>query len=339
MANPTPPALTRPLLPLLLALSLAGCNLSHVATRAIEHQARRDDLVEHREVLGARQIRYWMGGDGPPLLLLHGFGGDGLTTWDKQLHDLSATHTLIVPDLLWFGDSSAVGLSPTLHEQARAMSDLLDQLGIGRADVMGISYGGFVAMMLQQDHPEHVDRLIMVDSPGPVFGPQDQADMLSRLGVTDPAQMFVPETNQDVARLIALVRPKGPAIPGFVLTAIRKDHFSSNHVQKRALLADLVSLDGAFPPDTWTRPRSSLVVWGEDDPVFPLATGQALADALHAELRVVADAAHGPNYQHPREFNAAVLSWLDGAPVPKLHAAPPAANPLSEGGGAEAAGG
>ncbi|NOY28461.1 MAG: alpha/beta hydrolase [Oligoflexia bacterium] len=227
--------------PLTLAV-LPACSLSKVAARRIQHDARHHGLQEYRTVLGARQVHFWMGGSGPPLVLVHGFGGDGLTTWAKQIDILSQTHTLIIPDLLWFGDSTAVGLEPTLDLQVDTMMDLLDQLHVARFDIAGISYGGFVALLLSQRYADRVDHVVIVDSPGPVFDAADQQAMNQRLGVDDPADVFVPQTPQDVGRLLSLVRPHGPAIPRFVLRDIQRAYFLCDQDQHRALLTNLESV-------------------------------------------------------------------------------------------------
>lgn len=302
-------------LPLLLLLGglSSACSLSRTATRVVEAQTRSQGLQDHTVLLGGRSVRYWMGGQGPPLLLLHGFGGNGLWTWKRQVRALSRTHTLIIPDLLWFGASHSLGpLEPGLAVQVDTMAALLDHLGQARVDVMGISYGGFVTLLLAQRHPERVASVIIVDSPGPVFDAADRQAMLARLEVEDPQQMFVPQDAGDVAALVAIVRPHGPAIPRFLLEDIRRHQFSQNHDQHRALLSDLVGLDGVFVPQSWVRPARSLVIWGDQDPVFPLSEGTQLAEALGARLVVIEDAAHGPNFQHPRPFNQAVLEFLDG---------------------------
>lgn len=299
---------------LLAALLLPACSLSRSATAVVEQQTRWQGLEERRVVTGARVVRYWVGGEGPPLLLIHGFGGNGLWTWKRQVAALSRQHTLLIPDLLWFGESHVLGPEPpSLAAQVRAMAAVLDQERVERADVMGISYGGFVTLLLAQLHPARVGRAVIVDSPGPVFDDADRQAMLERLGVASAEEMFVPDDRHDVDRLIRIVRPRGPAIPGFLLEDIRRHQFRNNHDAHRALLADLVGLDGAFPPDAWRPPARSLVVWGEQDPVFPLSEGQQLAAALGAELAVIEGAAHGPNFQRPREFNAVVLDFLAGA--------------------------
>ncbi len=54
----------------------------------------------------------------------------------------------------------------------------------------------------------------------------------------------------------------------------------------------------------------ALVVWGAEDPVFPVALGEQLSETLAAPLVVFDKAAHGPNIEHPRRFNRLVLQWL-----------------------------
>ncbi len=298
---------------LLLSLLLPACSLSRTGTRAVETLSRWQGLTEHRAVFGSRVVRYWKGGEGPPLLMIHGFGGDGLLTWQRNLGPIIRQHTVIVPDLLWFGDSHVLGpVEPSLSAQADAMVDLLDAEGLDRVDVMGISYGGFVTLMLAQVAPERLGSVVIVDSPGPVFGADDRDAMLGRLGVDDLAGMFVPQDADDVRALISLVRPGGPPIPRFLLEDIRRHQFVRDQDAHRALLADLVGLDGVFAPDSWRVPARSLVVWGSDDPVFPLDSGRELADALGADLVVIEGAAHGPNFQEPRQFNDAVLGFLRG---------------------------
>ncbi|MCB9780592.1 MAG: alpha/beta hydrolase [Alphaproteobacteria bacterium] len=305
-----PGLLPRLLLPLLLLPLGSACSLSRTATRVVEHRVQSQGLEHRRAVFGGRQVSYWIGGEGPPLLLLHGFGGNGLWTWNKQLHDLSRHRTLIVPDLVWFGDSSALGVEPGLDVQVETMIDLLDHEGIERADVMGISYGGFVTLLLHQHHPDRTGKVIVVDSPGPVFDEADRDAMLERLGVGDPADFFVPTDAEGVGRLLAIVRPGGPRIPRGLLEDIRRAWFRGDLDARRALLTELIGLQDAFPPDRWQVPDDLLLVWGDSDPVFPLTEGQQLAAAMDAELVVIEDAAHGPNFQRPRQFNDAVLAFL-----------------------------
>lgn len=89
-------------------------------------------------------------GDGPPLLLLHGLGGER-HVWEPVLAPLAARHALIVPDLPGFGASPPLPAHdgvPTPAALARAVAGLLDDLGLDRVAVAGNSLGGWVALEL-----------------------------------------------------------------------------------------------------------------------------------------------------------------------------------------------
>ena len=103
-------------------------------------------------------------GEGPPLLLLHGLGGS-LYDWRHLLQPLSKKHRVIAPDLLGAGESEIPESEDySLPAQARRLRGLLDHLGVGRADLIGSSYGGGIALRFAQDWPERTGRLVLINS-------------------------------------------------------------------------------------------------------------------------------------------------------------------------------
>jgi pimeloyl-ACP methyl ester carboxylesterase len=294
---------------LLPALLLTGCSLSKIGMSAIARQARRAGMEERTLTDGEQTVRYWIGGEGPPVLLIHGFGGDGLSTWQAQLPDLTAQHTVIVPDLLWFGGSASTA-TPTLTLQASTQLALLDALGIPEADVVGISYGGFVTLRLHQLAPDRLRRLVIVDSPGPLFTDADARDLTARFDVADPEELFVPQTPEAVGALIGLAYYEEKHYPHFLLRDIQRNLFADHHDALRGLLRDLPTNRDLLDADTLAIPDDVLVVWGSDDEVFPLPIGQQLADLLHAELVTIPQTAHAPQIERPEPFNQAVLEFL-----------------------------
>ena len=290
-------------------LLLGGCSLTRLGTRVMEAQARHQGLEEHFTTSSTARIRYWKGGTGPPMLVLHGFGGDGLSTWRPNLAPLMAERTLIVPDLPWFGQSGS-SLYPGLLAVARAMLDLLDQEGIARTDAMGVSYGGFVLTAMETLRPGVFDGVAIVDSPGPAFGAADVAALCQRFGVAHPEDIFLVDEPSDVQRLFDLTLHDQRRLPRFLLRDLQREVFTANQEAQRLLMRDLPTHDGR--PTDLSGWRSPLVVWGQFDPVFPLASGQTLARQLGAALVVSPDTAHGPSTEDAAAFNAAVLAWLEG---------------------------
>jgi len=298
------------------ALLLGGCSLAQLGHHAFETRAASQGFHIGQHTSGGDSIRYWDsdpdGSSGAtPILLIHGFGGDGLSTWRAQMGELAEGRRVIVTDLLWFGQSRGAG-DPTLEHQSAAILGLLDELHVDRVDVMGVSYGGFVTLQLLRSAPTRVDRYILVDSPGPFFTEADETAMVARLGAASSQELFLPKGPDDVKRLFALTYAHPPKLSRSLLTDIYRHDFTANHPEQAALLTDLHAHRGedVLPPrDAHPRP---LVVWGEHDPVFPLANGTALAEALGATLAVIPDTAHGPCIERPREFNAVVTAYLEG---------------------------
>ena len=102
------------------------------------------------------------GADGPQLVLLHGLAGSG-DWWKRNLPALSGAFRVTVIDLPGFG-ASHPDARLILDEVPAQVDRLLGELGIERAHVMGHSMGGLVAGGLAADHPERVDRLVLVDA-------------------------------------------------------------------------------------------------------------------------------------------------------------------------------
>jgi pimeloyl-ACP methyl ester carboxylesterase len=273
----------------------------------VQRGARRDGLVEHHLDTGTVRLRYWKGGEGPPMLVLHGFGGDGLSTWRPNLPTLMAERTLLVPDLPWFGQSDA-DLYPGLLAVSGAMLALLDHEGVARADAMGVSYGGFVLSAMETLRPGVFDGVVIVDSPGPAFGAADVAAMCARFGVAHPEEVFIVDEPADVQRLLDLSLHRDRRLPRFLLRDLQAEVFTRHREEQRLLLRDLPTHDGR--PTDLSGWRDPLVVWGEHDPVFPLEAGRAFAAQLGGQLVVIPDAAHGPSTEDPAAFHAAVLAWM-----------------------------
>ncbi|RAU93642.1 hypothetical protein DQP58_15950 [Mycobacterium colombiense] len=121
------------------------------------------------DVAGRRHHCLHHGGDGPPLLLIHGLGGNRHTR-QHLLPGLARNHTVIAPDLPGHGDSDAPPGDYSLGAHATALRDLLLALEVCRVSIAGHSLGGGVALQTAYQFPERVDRLILISTGG--LGPE-----------------------------------------------------------------------------------------------------------------------------------------------------------------------
>ena len=120
---------------MILALCLLGCAIYPKVESFMSNQVTKSGLERRSVLVDGGSMYYWEGGNpsGEPLLWLHGFGGDALWAWSRNLHDFADTHHIIAPDLLWFGDSQG-GL--TLDAQAAAVQKVLEAEGVDTAHVL-----------------------------------------------------------------------------------------------------------------------------------------------------------------------------------------------------------
>jgi pimeloyl-ACP methyl ester carboxylesterase len=224
-----------------------------------------------------------LAGEGPPLILLHGLAGSA-RWWRHNVPALSRRFRVAAIDLPGFG-SSHRDARLILHETAGQLLSVMDRLGFERAHVVGHSMGGLVAGGLAADHPERVDRLVLVD-----------AGFLS----LDPSMI------RRVTGPVAALRWTSPTLLPVVLAdALRSGPIRMADATRQILQADWrAKLPGIRAP--------TLVVWGEHDTICPPVIGREIRSRVPgSRLVVIAGAAHCPMWERPESFDREVLAFLD----------------------------
>src|ERR1700758_3337208 len=115
------------------------------------------------------RVAYRDDGDGEVLLLIHGMAGSS-DSWRSVLPQLSKKFRVIAPDLLGHGESAKPRGDYSLGAFAVWLRDLLDELGVQRATVIGQSLGGGIAMQFAYQHRDYCERLVLIGSGG--LGPE-----------------------------------------------------------------------------------------------------------------------------------------------------------------------
>lgn len=287
---------------------LSACNVVRIGERTLSRKLERRGLRPETVLLGDANVTYWEGGEGPPVVLLHGFGASAMWQWHEQAGPLARNHRVIIPDLLWFGGSWSKRRDFSIDHQIATVMALLDHLGVEQADFVGISYGGIVAHELAAMHPDRVRRLAILDSPGRSYTTDDHTAMLERFAVKDVGELLVPDAPEDIAVLLGLGYYKPPKTPRWVQSQVLDGMYSDFREEKILLLESLL---GQLP-ELDRRPgrvtHETLLIWGDNDPVFPLEIARRLEAEMEgrATLRVVERACHAPNLEH----GELVAKWL-----------------------------
>jgi pimeloyl-ACP methyl ester carboxylesterase len=118
------------------------------------------------------QIFVRAGGDGPAVLLLHGYGETG-DMWAPLAAQLARNHTVIVPDLRGLGLSSRPAGGYDKKTQAEDIAGVLDKLKIDKVDLVTHDIGNMVGYAFAAQHPERVKKFVVIDAPLPGIGPWD----------------------------------------------------------------------------------------------------------------------------------------------------------------------
>ncbi|MGS0685051.1 alpha/beta fold hydrolase [Nakamurella sp. GG22] len=240
----------------------------------------------------------------PPLVLLHAFPLDS-RMFDPIRAGVAEHADLLTPDLRGFGSGPALGDPPPDPDLALLAEDVvaaLDDQGIERAIVGGVSMGGYVALAMLRAHPDRVAGLVLVDTRS---GADDGAALERRRAAAERADEGEISSGLDaVGPLIA----KGAAAPVRETLASIAAGVPAPTVgwAQRAMAARPDSTDVLAAADV-----PVLVVVGEHDTVTPPDEARAMAAAVPgAELVQLPDAGHLSPAEDPDGFTLALTGWL-----------------------------
>ncbi len=292
-------------------------------TRSVTRLAFRAARLEERSVVvPSGKVHLWIstrraGDRRPTLFLLHGFGADAEQQWAAQVYELSKRYRLVVPDFFYFGGSWPVKPSTHLDDQIHMVLELADYLRLDRFDVLGISYGGFVAFELAARFGKRIGKVVISNSPGPFLGHDDHDAMLERLGVEEIADLLVPSHHGKIRDLMSVAFHKPPPVPEMAARDAFRWFFRQYADERRRIMRGLTARIGEEGLENRRIVHPTLVLWGEHDRVFPVGLARRLANAIgtNARLHVIPNTAHAPNQENRREYNRVVLQFLEGRGV------------------------
>lgn len=258
-----------------------------------------------------------MGGEGSAILLIHGMAGSS-RTWKDVTEILVVNHTVIAPDLLGHGESAKPMGDYSLGAFASGLRDLLGLIGVERCTVVGQSLGGGVAMQLAYQHPELVERLVLVGSGG--LG--REVNWMLRLLTLPGAELlmpvifprFVADKGNDMNRLL---HRRGIRAPH--LGEMWRAYASLSGAQNRG--AFLRTLRAVVDPGGQTvsamdriylaARMPTMIVWGDQDPIIPIEHAYAAHERIEgSRLEVMEGCGHFPHVEEPARFAALLEDFI-----------------------------
>lgn len=264
-------------------------------------------------LLGVGTIRYAVAGSGPPVVLLHGLGGSW-PVWRPTIPVLALACSVYAPDLPGHGASDKPRMAHTLESGAAFTVGFMDALGLARATLVGNSLGGLLALATALEHPSRVAALVLASPAGlgrelarplrwasaPLVGPLLAA---LEIGLSGGLLHQLFHRPGDIDRGLLkeiLTNAAGPGVRRTVLSTLR------HGVDLRGLRPGMVLLErmGQLRCPT-------LVVWGQEDRVIPVAHAHLVHKYLPgAQVHVLRECGHLPQMEKAPEFNGLVATFL-----------------------------
>ena len=293
--------------------------------------ARLPELVYGCMRLEGSGTALWLGEAGrqhdTSVLLVHGLGHMAHRDWRTVIGPLSAQFHVIVVDLPGFGSSEALRGGHSFAGLDRVLEEVVRRHARGgRAHVVGHSLGGAVSLNFAHQHPDRVDRLVLVDAAG---------ILLMNLLAMAPDRVALPEVgiapvDRVMRRVDAHVNGWGRSLVGRIDDKMDMSRWlKQNPAVRNALLGPHTQVDASiglmehdFSPAVHAVQAPTTLIWGRDDPVAPVRTGRVLAARMtQARLHVMDDTGHVPMNERPDTFRALLWQALTG-PVEPREAAP-----------------
>lgn len=245
-------------------------------------------IIEGTHSAGGDTQAYFKIGFGPAIVIVHGVGGHK-EDWRGVAEALAADHTVYAVDMLGFGGSSRDCHDLQISTQAAAIHALLVKNGIGTAKLVGNSVGGWVTATFAATYPEMTEKLVVIDPAG--FEAMFQGEPPVNLFPDDVAQM---------KKLLSYV--------------IHSDFAHSDEFAAQAFAGFQASGEKSIVPVLWPGLFGSarleailrkvqaptLVIWGKEDKLFPVALCPYLTSLTPgAQSVVIEGASHFPHIDQP----------------------------------------
>jgi pimeloyl-ACP methyl ester carboxylesterase len=266
--------------------------------------------------VNAHQLFYTAKGEGEPMILIHGYGA-GMWVWEKQMEVLSQSHQVYLIDLIGHGFSDR----PRIHYRPETyllfFKAFMDGVGIQKATLVGNSMGGGIGWGMAVLYPERVHRLILIDCAPP--------DVVRQVKNKSFRMLVTFRSMPLLVRLLIACRDQGSIQQvlhecvfdtGRITPAILNRQYQLLKIRGTTwvLYSTLKNGEEALKfKDQLTKiVAPTLLIWGENDSIFPLCVGENLHQAIpNSKLKVIGRSGHIPMWETPDAVNAAILSFME----------------------------
>ena len=295
----------------LIAVSALGAARLRAQSPVTPVLAPENSLPPHRSTLVfGQKIVYYDTGAGPTLVLVHGFASQARFDWGNVIVPLSRHHRVIALDQIGFGGSDKPFIDYSVQTFVDFLGEFLRTLHVEHFDLAGESLGGWIVTnyTLQALDPANTGlntllpkptRLILEDAAGHTA----LHSLLKTIPITGNLQ--------DAAGVAIVFHDKSRITPEFIRENFILKLKANDGMTERLFVANPATDKEVVGDKLAGITIPTLVVWGGDDQIVPLADGKDYAAKIpNARLVIIPDCGHAPSLEKPKEFLDAAAGFL-----------------------------
>lgn len=267
-------------------------------------------------IVQGQQIAYLDVGTGPPVILIHGFGGS-MWQWEHQQHALSQHFRVLTLDLPGAGLSDKPDIAYRPDQMLGFLVGFMDTVKIPQAALVGNSMGAGLAIGMALTHPSYVSKLVLVDGLPPHVMEKLTSPSIRRALETSAPSWLISFGNMLFGGLMIESVLQEIVHDPTVLTPAVIERSNRNR-QRPGLIKPIMAVrenlplwESGFAGRIGEISHPTLVLWGEEDRVFPIAVGKELHQTIKGSQFVrVPQAGHIPQWERPDLVNQALITFI-----------------------------
>jgi pimeloyl-ACP methyl ester carboxylesterase len=268
------------------------------------------------------EIAYLEGGDGPTLVLLHGFGADK-DSWNRLAKNLTRYFHVVAIDIPGFGESFSPVAGFDIDKQVVRVTAFLKQKNICNFTVLGNSYGGYISALLASRFPDVIKNCILISPLGIENAPLTP---MFKDVVNGCSPLLLPTNLNEFKRLLKACFYKAPFIPEFALKAMLERNLAKSTLhhklfyQTHLLTNGQLSFDYALE-ELLTEVKIPIhVIWGDSDAIL---SGESLKVLLGLDNKLITlecleNVGHLPQLEVPNYLSNLVIETVQSIMISRI---------------------
>jgi len=311
------PSLQPAIVPMLLTMLLVTSCTSK--TPGIPHYIELlHQHTVHTTTVNGHTLAYLDEGQGPPIILIHGFGGS-MWQWEHQQEELAQHYRVITLDMLGSGlsEKPEIDYAPTLF--LNSITEFMDKTGIPQATLIGNSMGAGVAIGMALTHPERVSKLVLI-SGFPANMVESIASPSYKRFINTRPPIWLARLGMWIAGrwmtkriLTEIIHNPNHITPLVIERSYRNRQDPEFLPPLYSQIDQIQEWEEHFAPLLGDISHPTLIIWGKNDRVFPPSVGQTLHTTMaQSTFLEVPNSGHIPQWENPTIVNPAILQFLAG---------------------------